>query len=303
MFIFLTEFQISHQKMERVPIWALLVLIFLIFPRSNSVEDDTKKALVQFMDKLSHGNAPRQGDFGWNVSSDPCRDKWYGVFCDEVLSKVKRIVLERLNLEGAFDASSFCAVKSVKVLSLQYNNVTGNIPSEIDKCKSLTHLYLSENKFSGELSESLSLLSNLQRLHIANNKFYGDLPNLSQISGLTSFLAENNHLTGPIPGFDFSNFDLFNVSNNNFSGPIPDVKGQFKADSFFGNPYLCGKPLPNDCPQVSNNEKPKKLSVKPLLVYSGFAILGLVILVFVVFKFLIKRNQKKEKKKRLRRRV
>ncbi|KAI4341406.1 hypothetical protein MLD38_026135 [Melastoma candidum] len=43
----------------------------------------------------------------------------------------------------------------------------------------------------------------------------------------------------------------FNVSNNNFTGPIPDAKGPFTADSFSGNPGLCGHPLLNPCPVIT----------------------------------------------------
>lgn len=255
-----------------------------------------KKALSEFMDKLSHGTAERPSNWGWNMTSDPCRDKWIGVICDDGLKKVKRIVLEDLNLTGAFDANSFCTVKSITVLSLQRNKIIGQIPSEIENCRSLTHLYLTGNQFYGKLPESLSMLSNLKRLYIRDNNFYGELPNLPRISGLTAFLAENNQLSGQIPPFDFPNFNYFNVSNNNFSGPVPDVQGKFKDKSFLGNPYLCGKPLPNDCPPIATKQKPRKSSSKQILLYSGYVILSLVVLLFAIYKFLIKKKPKEEKK-------
>lgn len=286
--------------MERISVWVFLILIILlIIPRSNSVEDEVKKALVQFMDNLSpeENAAARVTNWGWNLTSDPCKDKWVGVFCDDGLAKVRKIVLEKLNLTGTFEASSLCSATSIVVLSLQTNNLTGQLSSEIGNCKSLTRLYLTGNQFSGELPDSLSRLSNLKRLYISDNNFYGELPDLPRISGLTSFVAENNKLSGKIPDFDFSNLDGFNISNNNFSGQIPDVKGKFKAESFLGNPYLCGNPLLNPCPLPPlKTEKHKKSQAKQILVYGGYVILGLIILMFFIFK-LVKRKKPEKKEK------
>ncbi|WVZ18547.1 hypothetical protein V8G54_007245 [Vigna mungo] len=68
------------------------------------------------------------------------------------------------------------------------------------------------------------------------------------VSSLISFVAQNNYFTGEIPSFDFSNLEEFNVSNNNLHGPVLDVGGKFHADSFSGNPNLCGEPISNACP-------------------------------------------------------
>ncbi|PON61083.1 Tyrosine-protein kinase [Parasponia andersonii] len=289
--------------MERNSIWAVLISMILIIEGSNSVEDEVKRALVEFMDKLSPENSTIRlsTNWGWNLSSDPCKDNWVGVSCDDGLTKVRRIVLEKLNLTGTFDASSFCSATSIIVLSLQLNNLTGELPTEIGNCKFLTHLYLTGNQFSGDLPNSLSRLCNLKRLHISENNFHGELPDLPRISGLTSFVAENNKLSGKIPDFDFSNLDRFNLSNNNFSGQIPDLRGKFKAESFLGNPYLCGKPLSNPCPPPSETEQSRKssssFSAKQILVYSGYVILCLVVLVFIAFKILTRKKPRKEKPK------
>ncbi|KAF4356135.1 hypothetical protein F8388_012285 [Cannabis sativa] len=282
--------------MERIFIWALLIWITLTIPRSNSVEDEVKKAMIEFMDNLSPQNdvVLRLGNWGWNSTSDPCKDKWFGVECNDGLTTVRKIVLEKLSFNGTFDASSLCLVTSITVLSLQTNNLTGHLPLEIGDCKALTHLYLAGNQFSGDLPDSLAQLSNLKRLHISDNKFHGNLPNISRISGLVSFVAENNELSGRIPDFDFTNFDKFNASNNNFSGQIPDVKGKFEAESFLGNPYLCGIPLPNLCPPPLKTEKPKKISAKKILIYSGYVIMGSFILVLAIFIFLKRKKTRQE---------
>ncbi|KAF5476849.1 hypothetical protein F2P56_003541 [Juglans regia] len=211
--------------MDRIPIWVLLILIFLISPMAVSEEGEVKQALVQFMENLSPEN-----NWGWNLTSDPCNDKWVGVTC--LQNSVWRIVLEGLNLTGILNASSICMVKSLTVLSLKNNQIHGLIPGEIGKCKTLTGLYLSGNRFSGGLPDSLSQLGNLKRLDISDNNLSGELPDLPRISGLLTFLAQNNHLSGKIPNFDFYILKEFNLSNNNFSGPIPNLQDRFSADIF-----------------------------------------------------------------------
>jgi hypothetical protein len=116
-------------------------------------------------------------------------------------------------------------------------------------------------------------LGNLKRLDISDNKFTSELPDLHQISGLKTFFAQNNHLSGKIPNFDFSNFDQFNVSNNNFSGPIPNVQGNMSADSSLGSSELCGEPISTSCPPgsapIPSIEKQKKTKNKKNLQKMG----------------------------------
>lgn len=282
--------------MDRIPFWVLSGLVLLLLPVGNSEEDEANRSLIQFMTNISPGNAGRGSNWGWNMNSDPCTDKWEGVTCDSQSKYVRKVILDGLNLDGILDAKSLCKVKTLAVLSLNNNSVVGKLPEGISSCKRLTHLYASGNHFSGELPQSLSRLSNLKRLHISNNNFSGVLPDLPRISGLISFLAQNNQLSGEIPKFDFSNLQQFNVSNNNFSGPIPDVDGRFSASSFSGNPGLCGPPLSNTCPpSLPSKNGSKGFSSKQLLTYSGYIILGLIIVLFLFYKLFRKKRPKGEK--------
>ncbi|XP_050379008.1 probable inactive receptor kinase At2g26730 [Argentina anserina] len=285
--------QLVHRKMSRIPFWELFIVIFLIFRVANSEENEVKQALVQFMQKLSPENATRDGQWGWNMSTDPCTSNWTGVECNKK-GLVRKIKLEKANLTGVLDASSLRVTKTLVVLSLKDNNITGLLSEDIALCKDLTHLYLSGNHFSGVLPESLSQLSNLKRFDISNNNFNGELPDMQKISGLLSFLVQNNQLEGSIPEFDFSNLKEFNVSNNLFSGPIPDVKGHFNASSFAGDPNLCGEPLTTSCPPVPM--KSKKSSSQKVLIFSGYVILGLVVVLFLVYKFFNRGKSCEEKK-------
>lgn len=262
----------------------LLIIIFLV-SAANSENVEVINSLTEFMAKLSDGNAQRNSSWGWNTSSDPCTDAWFGVTCDTKNISVRKIILIELNLVGTLDFDALCEARSLAVLSLEGNQIAGGLTESISSCKYLTHVYLSGNRLAGKLPNSLSKFSNLKRLDISNNEFSGELPNLPRISGLLSFLAQDNQLTGLIPAFDFSNLVQFNVSNNNFSGPVPEIGTHFNQSSFFGNPELCGKPLPNACPAKKSS---KGTSAKQYLIYSGYTIIGLAVVLLVAFKCLQK---------------
>ncbi|KAI3454528.1 hypothetical protein Pfo_011191 [Paulownia fortunei] len=341
--------------MVRVPVGLGFIVCFLIMTVASAERMEVRNALVRFMTQLFPGNNSMYLK-GWNTSSDPCIDLWEGVSCDKSLS-VRKIVLDQLNLTGILDANSLCVADSLVILSLESNIIVGTLPEEISKCSSLTHLYLHGNFFTGVLPGSLSQLSNLKRLDLSDNSFVGELPDMSRISGLVTFLAENNQISGNIPNFnfanlqefnvsnnnlsgpipfgnlkrldvsdngfsgdipdtsrisglltflaqnnqlsgglpkfDFSNLEDFNVSNNNLSGPIPDVGGHFDETSFLGNPGLCGKPLSEACPP--SPAKKKGSSKKDYFIYGGYAAIGLIIVCLVAFK-LVKKRKTKEKK-------
>lgn len=258
--------------------------MLLVLASSETLE--VRQALVKFMNEISLGNIPKDANFGWNLSSDPCTNKWEGITCDSGQQHVKNIVLDQKNLSGILDAAFVCEATSLAVLSLNENEIIGTLPQEISNCRHLTHLYLRGNKLSSNLPSSLSRLSNLKRFVISDNVFSGQIPDMSRISGLLTFLADRNQLTGQIPEFDFSNLVEFNVSYNNLTGPVPNVKGRFSSNSFLSNPGLCGGPLSITCPPSPSPPllpvaEKKKVS---FFIYLGYAIIGLIIILLLVWK-------------------
>ena len=61
-------------------------------------------------------------------------------------------------------------------LYLHYNDLTGQIPSELGKLTALTNLWLNNNKLSGEIPASLGDLTNLERWRLRGNHFTGCVP-------------------------------------------------------------------------------------------------------------------------------
>ncbi|XP_051133303.1 probable inactive receptor kinase At2g26730 [Andrographis paniculata] len=266
------------------------VLLLAASVAATGESPEVRDALVQFMAKLSPGdNRIRGVNWGWNSSSDPCFNAWTGVTCYSDSKTVKKIVLEGLNLTGKIDAASLCVAKGLVVFSVNENDIAGGLPEEMSNCSRLTHIYLHRNRLSGSLPGSLSRMGNLKRIVVSDNDFSGDIPNIARISGLLSFLAENNRLTGGVPSVDFSNMEEFNVSNNNLIGRIPDDVGSFNESSFSGNLGLCGVPLSNICPPSPPPPKGKSRS-KDYFIYSGYALIGLIIVVLIIVKLIKNRK-------------
>ncbi|CAK9162818.1 unnamed protein product [Ilex paraguariensis] len=284
-------------KMHQIPFWVFLISVSLLLHATKSDEEEAKRALLNFFTKLSTNNGSIDPTLGWNSTSDPCRDQWKGIICDNHNLSVKKIFLDGFNFSGTFDASTLCNVQSLVatlgVISLNYNNLRGENLEEIANCKQLTRFHISRNQFSGSLPNSLSRLNNLKRLEISYNNFSGSLPELARISGLTVFLAQNNDLSGAIPNFDFANLEEFDVSFNNFSGPIPLGGVSFWVSSYIDNPELCGDPLPNRCP----THKPKGgVSKNQILMFSGYFLIGLALFLVIILKLFCKKDGTKEEK-------
>ncbi|KAJ9559668.1 hypothetical protein OSB04_004828 [Centaurea solstitialis] len=265
-----------------------LFMFVLLFSPAKTEDAEVITALLAFMEKLAPDSAQMPPSFGWNDSSDPCTAKWVGVTCDRDDKTVKKIVLERLNLSGTLDIGSACKVSNLLVLSLSSNNLSGSLQPEISNCIRLTHLYLNGNRFSGNLPGSLADLPNVKRIVISNNGFAGELPDFSRTTTLLTFFAQNNRFTGPIPGFNYRQLEEFNVANNDLSGPIPDDTGRFDANSFAGNPQLCGKELPVSC---SSKKKKSKSKLRDFLIYIGYVLLGFIVIVLIALLLFKKKKQ------------
>ncbi|CAA3008253.1 LRR receptor-like serine threonine- kinase GSO1 [Olea europaea subsp. europaea] len=116
---------------------------------------------------------------------------------------------------------------------------------------------LSSNELHGEIPDGLGNLSEIHSLNLSHNYLIGTIPetfsNLRQIESLD--LSYNN-LGGKIPTglIKLNTLEVFSVAHNNLTGMIPE-KGQFGTfdeGSYQGNPYLCGRPLPNDCTRTGS---------------------------------------------------
>ncbi|XP_057768641.1 LRR receptor-like serine/threonine-protein kinase RPK2 [Salvia miltiorrhiza] len=227
----------------------LLILLLVLFSAQNGVvrgSDSDKSALLELKASISD---PYRVLSSWGSTNlNPC--SWAGVSC----GPGSRVVA--LNITGGGNSLS-CAriaqfplygfgirrncldgnrkilgklsaavakLSELKILSLPFNELSGEIPAEIWGMGKLEVLDLEGNLISGTLPSRFSGLRNLKVLNLGFNKISGGMPtSLSNCMGLRVLNLAGNQLNGSIPGFVGGLRDLsgLHLSFNLLRGSIP----------------------------------------------------------------------------------
>nr|GEV88222.1 probable LRR receptor-like serine/threonine-protein kinase At1g56140 [Tanacetum cinerariifolium] len=107
-------------------------------------------------------------------------------------------------------------LKSLTVLLLRNNRITGSIPSDIGEYQNLTRLDLSFNNLSGPIPPALFNLSQLSVLFLGNNSLNGTLPDVKSTS-LSNIDLSYNELSGTLPSWVNASSLQLNLVVNNFT--------------------------------------------------------------------------------------
>ena len=92
------------------------------------------------------------------------------------------------------------AAKSLTVLHLTDNDLTGTIPAELFYLTNLKQLFLSYNRFSGRLPQSISSWVNLEELYILHNRLTGQIPAaIGSLQKLKTLVLTENYFSGTLP--------------------------------------------------------------------------------------------------------
>ncbi|KAJ6766686.1 RECEPTOR PROTEIN KINASE TMK1 [Salix purpurea] len=109
---------------------------------------------------------------------------------------------------------------------LQYNNISGNLPS-LNGLSSLQVILLSNNKFTSVPSDFFAGLSSLQSVEIDNNPFSNWVipESIQSASGLQNFSANSANISGSIPSFfgpdAFPGLTILRLAFNDLEGGLP----------------------------------------------------------------------------------
>ena len=139
------------------------------------------------------------------------------------LTSLKLLKLQYNSLTGTIP-TWFGSMNSLGGLYLHRNDLTGSIPSELGQLTRLRRLWLDRNDLTGTIPPELGSMSNLGTLNLHTNRLSGTIPTqLANLSRLQHFALHNNALTGTIPtGLgNLSELTRIAVSNNRLTGTIP----------------------------------------------------------------------------------
>lgn len=194
----------------------------------------------------------------WLVTNTPCGD-WYGVYCDA--GHVVQLSLENNQLSGTIP-SELGNLLELKWLYFQENQLSGTIPSTLGNLD-LRSLYLYDNQLSGTIPSSLGNLSNLYFLDLGTNQLEGNIPpRLGDLANLEWLSLRVNQLDGPIPSQlgNLSNLTYLNLRSNQLDGSIPPQLGNLANLEYL---YLYENELSGNIPaELGNLVNLQRLSLR-----------------------------------------
>ncbi|KDP41312.1 hypothetical protein JCGZ_15719 [Jatropha curcas] len=243
--------------MKKIPFPELVILCLLCFCSSLSAKVlPEKEILLEFKSLVSDSHGILSS---WNSSSsDHC--SWLGVSCNSESRVISLNIMGGERYEGNSQALSCsnslqfpfrrfgikrrCSdsvgklkgkltpligqLSQLRVLSLPYNEFSGDIPLAIWELENLQVLDLEGNLFTGKLPFGFVGLRKLRILNLGFNRLDGEiLSSLSKCVGLQVLNLAGNNLKGSIPTFVGSFFKLrgLYLANNALNGTVPDIFG------------------------------------------------------------------------------
>ncbi|MGA7615274.1 MAG: leucine-rich repeat domain-containing protein [Thermoanaerobaculia bacterium] len=174
----------------------------------------------------STGGANWSDSSNW-LGSAGTECSWYGVGCSEDESTVVELSLDYNGLTGTLP-SDVARLSDLRTLYLEGNQLTGTLPPEIGNLSSLENLAIYENQLSGSLPSSIGNLPNLISFEAATNRFSGAIPpSLGNLAALQTLMLYSNQLTGAIPPEigNLRSLQILSLADNFLSGSIPSQLG------------------------------------------------------------------------------
>ncbi|KAF7144288.1 hypothetical protein RHSIM_Rhsim05G0176600 [Rhododendron simsii] len=199
-------------------------------------------------------------------------------------------------LKGTISEAHFSNLSSLRQLDFSYNALTFNFSSDwvppfqlyainFASCKLGPHfpkwlrtqnefyeLDLSSNGIAGHVAEQTQDSFVVQLVWVAflepleKHFDWKIIQEIGQMKMLETLDLSANKLSSEIPGSlaQLNFLSVLNLSSNNLSGEIPlsTQLQSFNVFAYFGNPDLCGLPLPNKClgdPPITPQRKDKSI--------------------------------------------
>ncbi|KAL6004747.1 hypothetical protein ACLOJK_005303 [Asimina triloba] len=188
-------------------------------------------------------------------------NKLVGIIPPELgkLEELFELNLANNHLEGQIPVE-LGRIINLDTLDLSDNDFSGPVPASVGDLEHLLVLNLSQNHLNGALPAEFGNLRSVQIIDISYNKLSGEIPEeLGQLQNIEALILNDNNLHGLIPAQLMNCFSLsiLNLSYNNLSGytPLSRNFSRFPAESFMGNPLLCGNWVGSICRMYASESK------------------------------------------------
>ncbi len=150
-----------------------LVVFVAALPAAAGIPQSERNALMALYTATNGGSWTHNDGWG-STTVDECH--WYGISCNTAGNSVTGIDLHSNNLSGQIP-SDLQALTNLQVLMLSDNaGLTGSIPQELGSLSSLFILDLDSDQLSGPIPPELGNLWNLQMLFLGSNQLSGSIP-------------------------------------------------------------------------------------------------------------------------------
>ncbi|QHN91247.1 Receptor-like protein [Arachis hypogaea] len=131
------------------------------------------------------------------------------------------LILSHNNLSGDIP-QCLGTFPSLQVLDLQINHFHGSIPAYFSKTNALETIKLNGNQLEGPVPQCLAHCTKLEVLDLGDNKIEDVFPNwLETLEELQVLSLRHNKFHGTITGLSTTKLRILDASNNNFNGPLP----------------------------------------------------------------------------------
>ena len=187
-----------------------------------SAIDIDRAALVALYNATDGANW--QNDSNW--LSDAPLGEWYGVDADRY-GRVTGLSLDYNQLRGEIPAD-LANLVNLEVLDMSSNRLSGKVPAELGDLFNLERLELEHNHLVGKIPGELGNLSKLEILNLRGNRLSGAMPaELGRLHQLRNLELPYNRLSGAIPAEIGSLSDLrtLYLHDNYLNGEIPTELG------------------------------------------------------------------------------
>ena len=165
-----------------------------------------------------------------NWGTDAPLGNWFGIRVDSA-GRVTAINLNRNNLSGEVPPEIQYFPK-LDTLRLDYNRLEGEIPPEIGELTGLKRMDIDGNPFTGGIPPELGKLVNLEEFWIAGPQLTGPIPpefgNLASLEIL--HLYDSPRIDGSIPPEfgDLAELRLLRIEETGIDGPVPASLGRLE---------------------------------------------------------------------------